>query len=342
MSVHEVSRSYLQSVMDIGNVANNSWKKNALSSLAVISLFTLVIPFIFIVGYRLTLKGRVSRMDAHSNKTNDVASHSKPFEKSIVIRSELHPEQKATLRDPMSAAIIDDMIKNQKSSSHGYSMEGIDLLLMSYLSEEKSAIFLGRGKGDSIKEEEVTGKIAYTSNFKFTNDRAVGDHKDVEELTHFLQKEILLHPEKRPAKIFINCGLFIPGKLGHAIILVVEPDAGIKNKANITMVNTHGDAITSYHSMEHMILAAAKKAYDHDDTKYVRNLKATFSGGFCGIDAVENVRHLASISDVQKHIIQNQLPLRGASLIGQRQREHAVSLTRLASTLSSTIKLDSV
>lgn len=85
MSVNKVCRDYFQSIADIAKFSSNNWRNNFHSSLAVISIFTVIIPLVFAIGYAATLKGRGSKIDA-SNKQktkaiNDVAKNSASFKR---------------------------------------------------------------------------------------------------------------------------------------------------------------------------------------------------------------------------------------------------------------------
>lgn len=237
-----------------------------------------------------------------------------------------HPEQLNFITNPQVPEIVDAMIKNQDNSGYGYPISGVDFLMMHYLTKAKG-VFISSVEGEAGSNVEIGGKVAFTFNFKFS-----GDAQDFSKLTNFLRNEIALHPDNRPAKIIINCSLWPPGKQGHTVILVIEPDQRTKNKANITIVNPHGNTITSYHSMEQQILNAASQAYNDTNTSLARNQKATFTGGYCGVDGVENARYLASIPDVQSHIKQNKLPIRTPDQIKQFRVDHASELVKYKTT----------
>ncbi|MBA2727594.1 MAG: hypothetical protein H0U49_05415 [Parachlamydiaceae bacterium] len=231
----------------------------------------------------------------------------------------MHPEQVDQLSKPVSLAVLDDMVQNKNNSRAGYSMLGQDILLMLFFLQ-KGGVYIDT-EGKTADGVELSGKIAYASHFSLYENDEPNCKPNVEALTNFLRRENDFHPSQRPAKIIIPFYLNSYGKTPHAVLLVIEPDPQERNKANITMVNPHGDGLKSYHSEENMILNAAKKAYRNSNA--IRNKKTAYSGAYCGIDCVENARYLAGVSNVYEHIKQSMLPSRSHAEIAKIRLEHA-------------------
>lgn len=64
-------------------------------------------------------------------------------------------------------------------------------------------------------------------------------------------------------------------------------------------------------------------------TQAIRNEKATFTGGYCGIDAVENVRLFTKIPDVHHFIKRGELPSRSSEEIAKIRIADAKELTNV-------------
>lgn len=124
----------------------------------------------------------------------------------------------------------------------------------------------------------------------------------------------------------------VPGLALHAVPLIIEPDPVINNKAKVTIINNHGDRYSFFHEQEKQILEAVKKAYNHKETKAVRNKHTTVTGPYCYFDCIENIRYLASLSDVQKHIEENKLISRTPDQILDKRKEHNTMVTRMYGT----------
>lgn len=219
-------------------------------------------------------------------------------------QTELTVQQKQFLCDSEVREKLEKNLSTLRQGTLAYCGYLTDLLMMNYLCEENHVYLNHRGYGIKGKGNNIADKICFTA-----------DIYDYDALKKLLEGEIRLHPEGRPAKILVPISLFPANREGHSILLVIEPDSKNLRKANITIVNTHGNAITSYLSYEKELLEMVKEVYNHPDTSAARNEKKTFTGGYCSIDCLENALHLATIPDVQAYIIAQKLPSRASEEI---------------------------
>lgn len=272
------------------------------------------------------IKGKV-KIDNRQGSNPRVAFSSKPQNYTRVF----HPTEIGLLTHPVVRQCMQELIKNQHNPSWGYPICVVESLISYYMAkrdEENSridSIFINQD-GTTQPNEETKDKIAFSHHLNLESITP----EATKALTDLLEKELRAHPNKRPAKIFIPYALKIPGKTNHVVFLVVEPDANIPRKANITMINTLGNSpANSYLKEERLILEAAKSIYNRPETKIGRNTKVAFSGSNCGIDCIENIRLLANVKDVQGYISENKLPRRDQAEIALICREHAAELNKI-------------
>lgn len=206
-----------------------------------------------------------------------------------------------------------------------------DLLMMAYLREEHGAWLIEKNGRAASFATEIKGKIAFTRYIDFLSedyDYGKSLEEVLNEYTKLLSREIAAHPNKRPSKIITQCLLGQDRFDRHWVPLIIEPDPNIKKKANITIINNHGK-VSRFSDMENKLLNAVKKVYNHKGTKTLRNPLLTSKGPFCYIDCIENIRYLASYSDVQKHIEKNRLVSRDPLQILEKRKEHKKMLARI-------------
>ena len=242
-----------------------------------------------------------------------------------------HSEELKLLIHPTLRQCMKELIENQNNPSCGYPISIVDALISYYMAKrdeenlKTDSVFINQD-GTTLPTEDMKDKIAFSHHLTLKNATLEGTRA----LTNLLENELRAHPDKRPAKVFVPYSLNIPGKTNHVVFLVIEPDTNDLRKANITMINTLGNSgVNSYLQEENLILEAAKSIYNSRETKTVKNQKATFSGPYCGIDCIENIRLLASVNDVQEYIRENKLPKRNQDTIALKCREHAADLDRI-------------
>lgn len=173
--------------------------------------------------------------------------------------------------------------------------------------------------GKALNGMNVAGEVCYTFTLVIEEDEK--GELNFSELTELLKDELNAH-SVRPAKIMIPISMYPKGTQAHSVLLVIEPDAKIFKKANITLVNPHGNALSSYHAAEKLILGKIKELYSHPLTTTTRNEKKAFTGPFCAIDCIENALLLSTIPDVQSYIINKKLPSRSPEEIYSKREQH--------------------
>ncbi|MBA3238216.1 MAG: hypothetical protein H0T62_07720 [Parachlamydiaceae bacterium] len=229
-----------------------------------------------------------------------------------------------------------DFSKSNIRNTESYTLDITDHLVWGSLMEEQPGSWLMEKNGEAADfAEDIEGKIAFTKRLDASPwiNRTIEDA--LAEFTDQLSNEIKAHPNQRPSKIMTHCVLQVPNRDQHSIPLIIEPDPIIKNKARATIINNHGDRYKFYHNLENQILEAVNKAYDHPETTTARNKHPTVTGPFCYMDCIENIRYLASIPNVQKHIKQNKLISRTPHQILEKRKEHNTILARMSVTFTA-------
>lgn len=94
----------------------------------------------------------------------------------------------------------------------------------------------------------------------------------------------------RPKAIIIPLGFAHPSHSSHATVLVVEPAADKDRKANIFMINTHGNSLSWFLEEEKAALSVAKKVYSDPETVAWRNEKKLWATAACTHNALDIIR----------------------------------------------------
>lgn len=174
----------------------------------------------------------------------------------------LHAYQLITLLDPELLPHLEDNISKQNDPGLGYSASMIDMLLLRHFQQsQQGGICLGN---DGITLDNFDKKVAYTTDFHlYPENNVLGG---LDRLKKILSNIVENPNQYIPSKIIIPCKLNSPGKVEHTVVMVIEPDPVNRRKANITMVNFHGNSLTINHAEEQMILNAAKQIYNDPNT----------------------------------------------------------------------------
>jgi len=123
-------------------------------------------------------------------------------------------------------------------------------------------------------------------------------------------------------------GIFIPkifiptatapgpgGPIPHAVLLVIEPALNDPQQANITVINPLGRG-GGYKEFEDELAAMGSSLFPSSKTKIVHNhVHQQQDGWACGWHMLENIELLSKISNVQKFILENALPIRSSAEI---------------------------
>lgn len=334
------------------------WKKGGIGKMkaigAVLSWPTLVIPAIMAIGLKISEK-RVAK-EQLKNKINTnknmapenmpkpslpstpasrpvnlqpsqpvTENRSLPVNQQNTQKSAKHGHQIRNLLEPELIPLLEDVISRHNDPGLGYPPTIIEMLMLQHFNKPESwGICLGY---DGKSSENFHKKIAYSLDFHLHPSPPYNVVFGLEALKKMLNNLIENPQHSIPSKVIIPLDLNTPGKVDHTVIAVIEPDPSNARKANITMVNFHGNGLSSNHEEEHIILNTIKQVYNDPQTKAIRNEKATFTGGYCGIDAVENVRLLTKVPDVHEFIKQGKLPSRSSQEIAKIRRSDAVELT---------------
>lgn len=224
--------------------------------------------------------------------------------------------------EPEFIASYKKAIENRENSAAGYPVGYSSLLIALYFildpgqKNQKARSYISYS-GSSPEDNPASNRIAFRESFPLYN----ADKPYFDQFLPFLRSEIKKHPTgMRPKKIFIPIVFNNPSKIGHLVLLVIEPDPGDEKKANVTFINTWG-TVSPYQFEEKLVEDAVRKAYP--GCTYVSNKDRLWSGPFCGIDVVENARLLADVDNVQEFVAAGKLPKRDKKAIDQCTLDHA-------------------